>query len=159
MFESTGYSDEVNKNLEVNKARHLASRQKRRNALNSKITPEEKELLLTMYKKLTAKEDSELPEDEKKIRAKVLDTIAKEFITLYTTIKKERKFTVAEFDVLVSYLAPADPRIKIRENEKFDAEHAINKHFLLLKSLNYDKGANNPNKLLFKYTGKVGKKW
>ena len=150
MFEVTGYSDEINKNLEVNKARHLASRQKRRNALNSKITPEEKELLLTMYKKLKTKEDSKLPEDEKKIRAKVLDT----FISLYTTIKKERNFSVAEFDFLVSYLAPADPRIKIREDEKFDAEHAINKHFVL-NSIN----ANNSNKLLFKYTGKVGKKW
>ena len=90
-------------------------------------------------------------------KSKVLETIAKEFINLYAAIK-ERNFSVAEFDILVSYLAPADPRIKIREDEKFDAEHAINKHFLLLKSLNYDKGANNPNKLLFKYTGKVGKK-
>ena len=123
-------SDEINKNLEVNKARHLASRQKRRNALNSKITPEEKELLLNMYKELTSREDSKLPEEEEeKIRAKDLDTIAKDFISLYTTIKKERKFAIAEFDVLVSYLAPADPRIKIREDEKFDAEHAIKQTF------------------------------
>ena len=159
MFEITGYTKEINKSLEADKARHLASRQKRRDALNSKITPEEKELLLNMYKDLTIKEDSKLPEEEeeKKIRAKVLDTIAKDFISLYTKIKEERNFSVAEFDVLVSYLAPATPRIKIREDEKFDAVHAINKHFLL-NSINYDKGSNNPDKLLFKYTGKVGKK-
>jgi hypothetical protein len=157
MFELTGYAEEINKSLEANKAKHLASRQKRRNALNSKITPEEKELLLNMYKELTLKEDSKIPEEEKKIRAKVLDTIAADFISLYTKIKEERNFSVVEFDVLVSYLAPAAPRIKIREGERFDAEHAINKHFLL-NSIKYDKDSNNPDKLLFKYTGKVGKK-
>jgi hypothetical protein len=156
MFDITGYSEEINRSLEDNKARHLASRQKRRAAVNSKITPEEKELLLNMYKELTKKEEFKTPEEEKKLRAKVLDKIAKDFVSLYTTLKEERTFSVAEFDILLMYLLPPDPRIKLKEDEHFDALHSINKHFVL-NSINYDKGSNNPNKPLFKYTGKKGK--